>query len=97
MTMDNPDEPVILEQSNYGPGDVRYSDFLKLVQHDRIEKVAFTADGTQLLGMDVDGVRIRIAALPDDPDLLTQLTTHKVIDSPLVYINIVLSDLLTFY
>merc|ERR1719261_1671350 len=60
------------------PGDVRYSDFLKLVNGDKIEKVTFSADGTQLLGVDTDGTRIKLEALPNDPDLLTQLTTHKV-------------------
>eukprot|EP00568_Trieres_chinensis_P009489 CAMPEP_0183298456 /NCGR_PEP_ID=MMETSP0160_2-20130417/5466_1 /TAXON_ID=2839 ORGANISM="Odontella Sinensis, Strain Grunow 1884" /NCGR_SAMPLE_ID=MMETSP0160_2 /ASSEMBLY_ACC=CAM_ASM_000250 /LENGTH=401 /DNA_ID=CAMNT_0025460491 /DNA_START=166 /DNA_END=1368 /DNA_ORIENTATION=+ len=60
------------------PADVRYSDFLKLVNADRIEKVTFSSDGTQLLGVDTDGVRVKIGALPNDPDLLTQLTNHKV-------------------
>lgn len=76
-----PDEsnvPVV-QQNSYGqPTEVRYSDFLSLVNKDRIEKVTFSADGTQLLGVDVDGARIRIEALPNDPDLLTSLTTHKV-------------------
>merc|ERR1719254_224852 len=71
------DMPVI--QSRGGaPVDVRYSDFLKLVNGDRIEKVTFSADGTQLLGVDTDGVRVKIEALPNDPDLLSQLTAHKV-------------------
>jgi hypothetical protein len=60
------------------PVDVRYSDFIKLVDSNRIEKVTFSADGTQLLGMDVDGSRLKIMALPNDPALLTQLTSHKV-------------------
>jgi hypothetical protein len=30
------------------------------------------------LGVDVDGVRLKIESLPNDPDLLTQLTAHKV-------------------
>merc|ERR1719384_2415405 len=84
MDMDMPaadaaksDMPVI--QSRGGaPASVRYSDFLKLVNGDRIEKVTFSADGTQLLGVDTEGVRIKIEALPNDPDLLTQLTSHKV-------------------
>jgi len=67
------------QQNAYGqPTEVRYSDFLKQVQTDKIEKVTFSADGTQLLGVDVDGSRIRIEALPNDPELLTQLTSHKV-------------------
>jgi len=71
------DMPVI--QSKGGaPVDVRYSDFLRLVNGDKIEKVTFSADGTQLLGVDTDGTRIKLEALPNDPDLLTQLTGHKV-------------------
>jgi hypothetical protein len=73
----NADLPV-LQASSYGPTEVRYSDFLKLVNSDRIEKVTFSSDGTQLLGVDVDGVRVAIESLPNDPDLLTQLTQHKV-------------------
>ena len=72
------DMPVV-QQNSYGqPTEVRYSDFLRLVNGDRIEKVTFSADGTQLLGVDVDGARVRIEALPNDPDLLTSLTGHKV-------------------
>lgn len=67
-----------IQKSSYGPTDVRYSDFLKLVDADKIEKVTFSADGTQLLGVDVDGTRVKIEALPNDPELLTQLTEHKV-------------------
>lgn len=70
--------PVVV-QNQYGqPTDVRYSDFLKMVNKDRVEKVTFSADGTQLLGVDVDGARLKIATLPNDPDLLSQLTSHKV-------------------
>ena len=72
------DLPVI-QQNAYGqPTDVRYSDFLRLVNADRVEKVTFSADGTQLLGVDVDGARVKIEALPNDPDLLNSLTQHKV-------------------
>jgi cell division protease FtsH len=60
------------------PVAVRYSDFLKLVDANRVEKVTFSADGTRLLGVDTDGTRIAIEALPNDPDLLTSLTNHKV-------------------
>ena len=73
----SPDVPVV-QSSQYGPTDVRYSDFLKLVKADRVEKVTFSSDGSQLLGVDVDGTRIKIEALPNDPDLLSELTTHKV-------------------
>merc|ERR1712157_422637 len=68
----------VIESRGGAPVDVRYSDFLKLVNADRIEKVTFSADGTKLLGIDTDGVRVKIEALPNDPDLLTSLTTHKV-------------------
>jgi cell division protease FtsH len=87
MAVDMPSAPAAAEssielpvvQSRGGaPVDVRYSDFLKLVNGDRIEKVTFSADGTQLLGVDTDGTRIKLEALPNDPDLLTQLTSHKV-------------------
>jgi len=71
------DVPVIQARGG-APVDVRYSDFLKLVNADKIEKVTFSSDGTQLLGVDTEGVRIKIEALPNDPDLLTQLTGHKV-------------------
>lgn len=71
-------EVPVIQRSQYGPTDVRYSDFLKLVGNDKIEKVTFSADGTQLLGVDVDGTRLKIESLPNDPDLLTQLTAHKV-------------------
>jgi hypothetical protein len=30
------------------------------------------------LGVNVDGARLKIESLPNDPDLLSQLTTHKV-------------------
>mmetsp|Transcript_10965 Transcript_10965/g.16948 ORF Transcript_10965/g.16948 Transcript_10965/m.16948 type:complete len:686 (-) Transcript_10965:145-2202(-) len=66
-------------QNQYGqPTEVRYSDFLRLVDADRVEKVTFSSDGQQLLGVDVDGARIKIESLPNDPELLTQLTSHKV-------------------
>jgi ATP-dependent Zn protease len=68
----------VIQRNQYGPTDIRYSDFLKLVDNDKIEKVTFSADGTQLLGVDVDGTRLKIESLPNDPDLLTQLTSHKV-------------------
>lgn len=68
----------VIQSRGGAPVDVRYSDFLRLVNGDRIEKVTFSADGTKLLGVDTDGVRIKIEALPNDPELLTSLTTHKV-------------------
>lgn len=85
MALDMPPAPQgstdvpVVQANPYGqPSDVRYSDFLRLVNSDRIEKVTFSSDGTQLLGVDVDGTRVKIEALPNDPDLLTQLTNHKV-------------------
>jgi hypothetical protein len=74
----NPDLPVLERRAGGAPSDLRYSDFLKLVNADKVEKVTFSSDGTQLLGVDTDGSRLKIEALPNDPDLLTQLTTHKV-------------------
>merc|ERR1719148_213090 len=68
--------PVV--QSRGGVADVRYSDFLKMVNGDKVEKVTFSADGTQLLGVDTEGTRLKIEALPNDPDLLNSLTSHKV-------------------
>lgn len=83
MAADMPPAPQsnlpVVQANPYGqPSDVRYSDFLRLVNGDRIEKVTFSSDGTQLLGVDVDGTRLKIESLPNDPDLLTQLTQHKV-------------------
>jgi cell division protease FtsH len=71
-------EMPVIQSRGGAPVDVRYSDFLKLVNGDKIEKVTFSADGTQLLGVDTDGTRLKLEALPNDPDLLTQLTGHKV-------------------
>jgi len=72
-----PELPV-LQSRGGAPVDVRYSDFLRLVNADRVEKVTFSADGTKLLGVDTDGVRIKIDSLPNDPSLLNELTSHKV-------------------
>lgn len=69
---------MVVKSPGGGPTDVRYSEFLRLVDADKIEKVTFSSDGTQLLGVDVDGTRLKIQSLPNDPDLLSQLTTHKV-------------------
>jgi hypothetical protein len=69
---------MVVKNAAGGPTDVRYSEFLRLVDADKIEKVTFSSDGTQLLGVDVDGTRLKIQSLPNDPDLLSQLTAHKV-------------------
>jgi len=60
------------------PADIRYSDFMKNVKDDKLEKVTFSSDGTKLLAVDTDGQRLKIDALPNDPELLTMLTQHKV-------------------
>ena len=69
---------MLAKNTGGGPTDVRYSEFLRLVDGDKIEKVTFSSDGTQLMGVDVDGTRLKIQSLPNDPELLTQLTSHKV-------------------
>ena len=76
MAMDV-DAPVI-QRNSYGPANLRYSDFLKLVDANKIDKVSFSSDGTNMIGVDIEGIRFKIEALPNDPDLLTQLTEHKV-------------------
>mmetsp|Transcript_28067 Transcript_28067/g.56040 ORF Transcript_28067/g.56040 Transcript_28067/m.56040 type:complete len:669 (+) Transcript_28067:36-2042(+) len=60
------------------PADVRYSDFVNQVKSDKLEKVTFSSDGTRLLAIDTDGQRLKIDALPNDPELLSMLTQHKV-------------------
>ncbi|KAG5177322.1 metalloprotease [Tribonema minus] len=49
-----------------------------MVEKDNIEKVTFSADGQRLVAVDTDGSRLRLDALPNDPELLTILTKHKV-------------------
>jgi hypothetical protein len=95
MALDMPPAPepkadvAAVQQNSYGqPTDVRYSDFLGMINSDKIEKVTFSADGTQLLGVDVDGARLKIESLPNDPELLTQLTGHKVRDLSLMEVRI---------
>ena len=78
VAVEQPAVQMVVKSPGGGPTDVRYSEFLKLVDADKIEKVTFSSDGTQLLGVDVDGTRLKIQSLPNDPDLLSQLTTHKV-------------------
>lgn len=67
-----------ISSQNSAPADVRYSEFLKLVNTNRLEKVTFSAQGTKLTGVDKDGVQFKIEALPHDPDILTELNAHKV-------------------
>mmetsp|Transcript_24694 Transcript_24694/g.28137 ORF Transcript_24694/g.28137 Transcript_24694/m.28137 type:complete len:712 (+) Transcript_24694:156-2291(+) len=80
LTQEYNDEGIpIIKSNTYGqPTEIRYSDFLKMVDGDRMEKVTFSADGKQLLAVDVDGDRLKIDVLPNDPDLVNQLTKHKV-------------------
>lgn len=61
------------------PEPIRYSDFLDLIQNDRIEKVTFSSDGQRLVATDTDGARYRLDALPNDPELLATLT-QKMVD-----------------
>lgn len=58
--------------------DWRYSEFISAVEKDQVEKVTFSADGQRLLAVDTDGNRFKLDALPNDPDLLKNLTNHKV-------------------
>lgn len=74
----NGDIPMIQRAPGGAPSNIRYSDFIKLVNANQIEKVTFSADGSKLLGVDAEGIRLKIESLPSDPDLLTQLTSHKV-------------------
>merc|ERR1719230_2206279 len=56
----------------------RYSNFIKEVLADNVEKVTFSSDGQQLLAIDTDGGRHKLEAIPNDPELLNTLTSHKV-------------------
>ncbi|CAM9899560.1 unnamed protein product [Discosporangium mesarthrocarpum] len=58
--------------------DIRYSDFIKAVNNDEIEKVSFSYDGKRLVAVDTDGGRVKMDSIPNDPELLTILTKHKV-------------------
>jgi hypothetical protein len=69
VTMNNPDAPIILEQNNYGPSDIRYADFISWYKMIALKKLPSQP------------MAHRIAALPDDPDLLPQLASHKGIGS----------------
>ncbi|PXF42518.1 ATP-dependent zinc metalloprotease FtsH 3 [Gracilariopsis chorda] len=73
MSSDSSPAPV----SN-GVQDWRYSQFISAVEKDQVEKVTFSADGQRLLAVDTDGNRFKLDALPNDPDLLKTLTSHKV-------------------
>lgn len=66
------------KQSVQAVEDIRYSDFIKAVEKDEIEKVSFSYDGKKLIAVDTDGARVKLDAIPNDPELLTILTKHKV-------------------
>ena len=89
MAMDAPDapttsieqvtpNPAVQRRVGGAPAAIRYSEFLGLVDNNEIEKVTFSSDGSKLLAVDTDGGRIAINSLPNDPDLLSSLTAHKV-------------------
>jgi cell division protease FtsH len=58
--------------------EVRYSDFIESVEEGKIEKVSFSSDGQKLQAIDTDGNRLRMDAIPNDPELLSILTKHQV-------------------
>lgn len=69
---------VMKTQSVQTVEDIRYSDFVNAVEKDEIEKVSFSYDGKKLIAVDTDGVRVKMDSIPNDPELLTILTKHKV-------------------
>ena len=71
-----PPPPAIVRSGE--PTNIRYSDFIKSIKGDKLEKVTFSSDGSRLLAIDTDGQRLKIDALPNDPELLSMLTQHKV-------------------
>lgn len=70
---------ILNRQQSDGPIPIRYRQFLDLIQEERIEKVTFSSDGQRLIAMDTDGIRYRLDALPNDPELLASLT-EKMVD-----------------
>ena len=60
--------------------DLRYSEFLNLVEEDAMDSVTFSSDGDKLLGVTKTGVRVKLDAINDinDPDILSHLVEHKV-------------------
>ena len=70
----------IPQQENLPRGrivNMRYSNFLNMVDKDLIQKATFSSDGAKLLGVDKYGTLIKID-VPDDPGLLSQLVEHNV-------------------
>jgi len=74
----NDPEAYIRSARGGGIANLRYSEFLQMVQDNQLEKVTFSSSGDQLLGIAKNGMRVKLDALPEDPELLTQLTDHKV-------------------
>jgi len=70
--------PAIVRQQDASTTRWRYSEFIKEVLADNVEKVTFSSDGQQLLAIDTDGNRHKLDAIPNDPELLNTLTSHKV-------------------
>merc|ERR1719181_2079353 len=70
--------PAIVRQQESSTTQWRYSEFIKEVLGDNVEKVTFSSDGQQLLAIDTDGNRHKLDAIPNDPELLNTLTSHKV-------------------
>jgi len=70
--------PAIVRQQDASTTQWRYSEFITQVNGDNVEKVTFSSDGQQLLAIDTDGNRHKLEAIPNDPELLNTLTSHKV-------------------
>ena len=70
--------PAMMQRSVQTVENIRYSDFVNAVEKDEIEKVSFSYDGKKLVAVDTDGVRVKLDSIPNDPELLTILTKHKV-------------------
>ncbi|KAA8491842.1 ATP-dependent zinc metalloprotease FTSH, chloroplastic [Porphyridium purpureum] len=56
----------------------RYSEFIQAVRENKVEKVTFSSDSSRVLAVDTDGARFKLDAVPNDPELLKELTEHKV-------------------
>ena len=76
----NINDPEVDLRSARGGGiaNLRYSEFLQMVQDNQLEKVTFSSSGDQLLGIAKNGMRVKLDALPEYPKLLSQLTDHNV-------------------
>jgi len=70
--------PTMVRAQEVDGGRWRYSEFLKQVEGNRVEKVTFSSDGQEMLVIDTDGGRHKLEAIPNDPDLLNMLTSRKV-------------------